>query len=141
GQGQLMATRLADGTMAVSTGRGTRFEREVWLRRAGQEEEAPLWAAAGPATPDVGAGLGRSLSCDIQGCLYRVGGSTVALVTDPAAVAEECWSADVLVSTVPVRGRCPSPKVVIDRFDLWRDGAHALWLENGGIRFESANGE
>jgi competence protein ComEC len=81
------------------------------------------------------------LSCDIQGCLYRAGGSTVALVTDPAAVAEECWSADVLVSTVPVRGRCPSPKVVIDRFDLWRDGAHALWLENGGIRFESANGE
>jgi len=140
GQGRLMATRLADGTMAVSTGRGARFEREAWLRRTGQEDDAPLWTvAASRAAPD-GVTAGQALSCDADGCLYRAGGSTVALVSQPAAAAEECWSADVLISTVPVRGRCPVPKVVIDRFDLWRDGAHAVWLKDGSVRVESANG-
>lgn len=139
-QGRLMATRLADGTMAVSSGRGARFEREAWLRRTGQEDEALLWAvAAGRSTPDAVAAA-QTLSCDADGCLYRAGGSTVALVSQPAAVAEECWSADVLITTVPVRGRCPVPKVVIDRFDLWRDGAHAVWLKDGSVRVESANG-
>ena len=140
GQGRLMATRMADGVMAVSTGRGASFEREAWLRRTGQEEEAPLWPAAGRAAPDSTTAMEQTLSCDLQGCLYRAGCSNVALVHHPAAVAEECWAADVLISTVPVRGRCPSPKVVIDRFDLWRDGAHALWLEDGRVRVESANG-
>lgn len=137
GQGRLMATRQADGLMAVSTAKGARFEREAWLRRTGQEDEPPLWATAARPTADVSA---QTLSCDPQGCLYRAGGSTVALVGHAAAVAEECWAADVLISTVPVRGRCPVPKVVIDRFDLWRDGAHALWLEDGHVRVELANG-
>ena len=137
GRGRLMATRMPDGLMAISTATGARFEREAWLRRTGQEDEPPLWSTAARATADP---LAQTLSCDPQGCLYRAGGSTVALVSHPAAVAEECWAADVLISTVPVRGRCPTPKLVIDRFDLWRDGAHALWLEDGQVRVESANG-
>lgn len=140
GQGRLMATRLADGTLAVSTAKGARFEREAWLRRTGQEDAAPVWADAARGGADESRASAQTLSCDLHGCLYRAGGSTVALIHHPAAAAEECWAADALISTVPVRGRCPVPKVVIDRFDLWRDGAHAFWLEDGLIRVESANG-
>ena len=43
--------------------------------------------------------------------------------------------ATVVVSTVPVRGRrCRHVPMVIDRFDLWRRGAHALWLDPGEVR-------
>jgi competence protein ComEC len=28
---------------------------------------------------------------------------------------------------------------VIDRFDLWRNGAHALWLAPGGVEVRSVN--
>ncbi len=38
---------------------------------------------------------------------------------------------------VPVRRRCPSAQVTIDRFDLWRNGAHALYLDAGRVRVES----
>jgi competence protein ComEC len=38
---------------------------------------------------------------------------------------------------VPVRGRCRSARVVIDRFDLWRAGAHALWLSDDAVTVES----
>ena len=30
--------------------------------------------------------------------------------------------------------------LITDRFDLWRKGGHALWLEKGGARVETVNG-
>jgi len=62
-------------------------------------------------------------------------------VRRPDASLEDCAMADVIVSVVPVRRRCPSAHTVIDRFDLWREGGHALWLEKGGARVETVNGD
>jgi competence protein ComEC len=39
-----------------------------------------------------------------------------------------------------VRRRCPATAGVIDRFDLWRQGGHAIWLEKAGVRVETVNG-
>jgi competence protein ComEC len=64
----------------------------------------------------------------------------VALARSLAAVDEDCRSAQVVLSTVPVRGSCPSALRVIDRFDLWRNGTHAVWLSPGGVRIASVNG-
>jgi competence protein ComEC len=38
----------------------------------------------------------------------------------------------VVVSLEPVRMRCRAP-AVIDRFDLWRNGAHAIWVGEDGV--------
>ncbi len=133
GSGRLIAVRGLDGRMAFSNSRKARFERDVWLRLAGQEE-----TAAG-AFPDPGMGVGERLSCDISGCVVRANGRVVAVVYGEEALSEECWSADAVVSVLPVRRYCPAP-YVIDRFTLWREGGHALWLEEGGIRVESVNG-
>jgi competence protein ComEC len=46
----------------------------------------------------------------------------------------------VVISLVPVRGSCSSASTLIDRFDLWREGAHAIWLERDAVRVESVNG-
>ncbi len=134
--GRLMAVRAADGTLAVSSRQVGRFDAEVWLRRAGQEEAPAAWPANGAAGPD-----GGNLACDALGCIYRARGHTVALVRDEGALAEDCRIADVVVAVVPVRRPCPSAAVVIDRFDLWRDGAHALWLTELAVRVKSVNGE
>jgi competence protein ComEC len=59
----------------------------------------------------------------------------VALVRDGRALAEDCRRADVVVATVPVpRRRCARPAVLVDRFDLWRAGAHAIYLARDGPR-------
>jgi len=42
---------------------------------------------------------------------------------------------------VPVRGPCPSAHLVVDRFDVWRAGAHVIWLSDGEIRVETASGQ
>lgn len=50
-------------------------------------------------------------------------------MNDSRALAEDCAAATVVIALEPVgRGTCPEPRVVIDRFDIWRNGAYALWL-------------
>lgn len=49
--------------------------------------------------------------------------------------------ADALISLVPVQIVCKGPKVVIDRFDLWRNGAHAIWLTGDKIVVRSVNSD
>ena len=133
GRGRLLAVRGADGSVAFSTFRRERFIRGIWLRRFGQDEARAIWPKNG-TRPD------QRLSCDLQGCLYRVGGRVAALAYGEGALAEDCWIADVVVSIVPVRRACPATVDVIDRFDLWRHGGHALWLDETGVRIETVNG-
>jgi competence protein ComEC len=40
-----------------------------------------------------------------------------------------CPVADVLVSQEPLRRRCKGTKVTIDRFDVWRNGAYAVFAD------------
>jgi len=125
GSGRLIAVRTASGGLSLSSKRVEKFAAQIWLERDG-EEDATAW----PATE---SGDGR-LSCDSIGCLYRAGGRTVALVRDERAFDEDCVAGAVVVSTVPARWHCRGADRVVDRFDLWREGAHAIWLGSGGVR-------
>ncbi len=130
GNAKLMAVRAAHGGLMLSSRRAARFSAEMWLRREGQRERLP-W-------PGEGQSADGRMTCDGLGCIYRAGGEVVALVRDANALAEDCYAATVVVSTVPVRAPCPSARVVIDRFDLWRNGSYALWLGTDGVRVENA---
>lgn len=132
GDGKLRAVRAEEGGLLLSSSRASRFAAEIWLRRDGRTAPAGVWPESGPSAD------GR-LRCDSLGCIYRAKGFVVALPRDERALADDCRAADVVVAVVPVRRRCPSARVVIDRFDLWREGAHALWLggDGSGVRVES----
>ena len=129
GEARLMAVRGGDGRLILSE-RARGMVAETWLRRNAQDDAA-VWPREGPSADGA-------LRCDAAGCIWRRDGVLVALARSEAAVEEDCRSADVVIATVPVRGRCPSARAVIDRFDIARAGAHALWLGPGGqIRAES----
>ncbi len=131
GDGKLIAARAASGSYMLSSGRSGRFAADGWLRRAGERDRVP-W-------PREGISADGRLRCDAVGCLYRVTGHRVALVRNERALAEDCWRADHVISLEPVRIACPVPGHVIDRFDLWRNGGHAVWLGADGVRVESVN--
>jgi competence protein ComEC len=61
----------------------------------------------------------------------------VALVRDPRAYADDCRAGVIVVSAVPARWHCRAADKVVDRFDLWRNGAHALWLTGRGVEVVS----
>ena len=108
--GRLMAVRGPGGALVLSSDRVMKFEGAYWLRRAGQEK-TEQW-------PRESLGPGGLVACDGLGCIYRALGRTIALVNRPHALAEDCRRADMIVSAVPVRGRCPATHSVIARFEL-----------------------
>ncbi|MGP1395811.1 MAG: ComEC/Rec2 family competence protein [Inquilinaceae bacterium] len=124
GDGRLMAVRTQDGALTLSTLRRDRFTREIWLRRDGRVT-AEAW-------PSVGESADKTLRCDPLGCLYRRDGWTIAFVRDGRAMDEDCAAADIVVAAIPLPRRCRAA-LVVDRFDLWREGAHAITLEPHGF--------
>ncbi|MBL6942469.1 MAG: ComEC/Rec2 family competence protein [Rhodospirillales bacterium] len=132
GKGRLLALSGEDGRVNVSSLKTAKFTRDVWLRRAAQDK-ADLWSEMENQKPE-------KLTCDRLGCIFHIRGQNVALVRRVGAVEEDCRSADVMIASVPVRIACSHPRVVIDRFDLWRNGTHAFWFdENGTVRVETVN--
>ena len=115
--------RTAEGSLLIS--RGGRIQRDTWIARAGPEAVA-FW-------PKHGRSADGRLACDDQWCLYRTETARVAMVKDDSMVGSVCADADTLViSRVPVKDTCRGAGTVIDRFDTWRRGAHAVWLGQGG---------
>lgn len=131
GDARIVAVRGEEGGLWLSTSRRARYTGEVWTRRAGQREPA-IFPDAGGHAPVVG------LRCDPLGCIQERGEWTVAIVHDGRALHEDCGIADVVVATLPVaRQDCSEPAILIDRFDLWREGAHAVTFAKGRARVET----
>jgi competence protein ComEC len=131
GSGKSYGLRMADGSLLISS-RG-RILNDTWGRRAGPRSEE--WWPKRSHSND-----GR-VSCDETGCLYRTGRTVVALVRTEPGLSAACSGPDIVISAVPIHDPCKGARVVIDRFDLWRRGAHALWLENdGSVRMETTAG-
>ncbi len=130
--GRLLAVKSRDGRLVLSSRRIGRFQGSSWLRRAGQ--------AVSPDWPAKIANADIPMRCDSLGCIYRARGHIVALVRDPRALGEDCAKATAIVATIPARRGCSSVGLVIDRFDLWRKGAHALSLLPGRIEVDTVRG-
>lgn len=111
----------APGALLVQPGRGgSGFLLEQWEADLDARATRPLEAGA---------------ACDAAGCRVERGGAT-ALVLKPHGRPEECGGLAAVVSPEPLRGACPGVPYV-DRFSVWRDGAHAIWLRGGAARIVS----
>lgn len=112
---------------------GVRVNRVMrdWLARWGDEKLLRGRSGSDP-----------TLACDNLACLHRGGeGVLVSYVFDKGALQEDCRSANVVIATMPVGRRCAAPDGVIDRYDLWRKGAHALWFEHDRVLIKTVADE
>ncbi len=128
GDGRLLAVRAGDGGLVFSSLKRQSYRRDIWLRRSGTESARAWDRGGGPAAP--------GLRCDALGCVFEFApGRRLGLALAGEALEEDCRRVEVLVSLEPLRGlACPEPRLVIDRFDLWRNGAHAIWLRAAAPR-------
>ena len=130
--GRLMALRSADGRLNLSETRKERFTAKIWLERSG-ETEPRSWRRIEGTEP--------AFRCDLLGCRYHQGRRAIAFIQDARALVDDCLPGTIVVSAVPVRRACPDSSLVIDRFDLWRNGGHAIWLDDGEVRALSVRAE
>ena len=119
--GELVAVRGPDGSLSALPARQSKFELGRWLEHDG-DGRSPRDA--------VNA---HGFTCDSIGCVARLKGARLAVARHPAAIGEDCARADIVVLNVPRPKRgCAAQGTVIDFFDVWRNGTHALYLEPGG---------
>jgi competence protein ComEC len=130
--GRVLGLRDEKGMVHIASARTDRFISDAWARRSGQEG-AKRWTVS---ADEQAAGFG----CSTGLCRWRKGQWRIALVSDDRRLVEACGSADIVLSTVDAQGRCRGPRLVIDRRNAWREGAQALWLDETGVRRETANG-
>jgi len=129
--GETVALRGSDGILHLLRPAGDAYSANEWLKRDGDARLADV-AVGGPT---------NGIRCDDWGCIAHArGGATIAAVLRADALAEDCARAEIVLSAVPTRNNCSGPKLVIDRFDVARNGAYALWLENG-LRVQTAEAE
>ncbi len=127
--GQLIALRDSEGGLAVQSLRRERFAAEIWARRNGVKTE------------DLGRWKDSDyMNCDEWGCRAEQDGRRIAIALHTAAQEEDCAWADILISPEPLRVRSCRAETAIGRFDLWRDGAHAVWLDGTVKSVASARG-
>ena len=127
-RGNMHAVRLEEGHYAISS-RKPSFVRDSWLRRLAVADPMP-WPAA---STDANA----RARCDLLGCRFNLKGWHLAISADPRSHPEDCTNAEILISSTPVRINCPTPEVIVDRFDLWRDGAHAIYVNEERMRVDT----
>jgi competence protein ComEC len=126
----------ADGKLAAIFAGGDMFvQQQDGMSGFTQDAWRQMWAArvrALPERPEAG------IACIDRACRIRPhpDGPTAILLLG-AATGEDC-NAAVLLSLEPIYLRCPEPLPdAFDRFDLWRNGAHAVWIERDGVRVVS----
>jgi competence protein ComEC len=102
-----------------------RYAVKKWLESSGDSstaaaaEKRPLW------------------TCDGRTCKAFVKTKTIAYFKEGTGDPPACNGIDILIAAYPLRGACRSVPVRIDRFDVWRNGAYAVWLEDGGVRTQT----
>ena len=119
GDAKLMAVKEGDGRYLWS-GSAPRYARESWLRRNGE--------------PADSSAADRKLPCEALGCVTTES-PVVAVSRSSAALNDDCQEADIIIGSVPVRRdarRSCNATLIIDRFDVAREGAHAIYLDEDG---------
>ena len=117
--GMTVAIRGADGALRLLRKPADKFSATEWLKRDGDDRDYTTTIA----TPRDG------VRCDSDGCVAHArNGMLIAASSRAMALAEDCASADIVISATPARGFCTRPKLTIDRFDVARNGAYAVWF-------------
>jgi len=140
--GKLAAIRTPTGGYQVSTLRGLKFERGVWLRRSGLNEVDGVWPQKLKIPPKTRRDFITAddyMRCDDLGCIFKKSGQTVALVQKPEAMLEDCVPNQIVIGlndfgSMPTR--CAA-KVLITNQDLQAKGAHALYFRGASVRVKT----
>jgi competence protein ComEC len=119
---------MEERALAIFDSRRDKFAAQVFLEQAGFDERkrAPL--------PMRRLGL-----CDDFGCVVPARGAEIAFSDRRESLDDDCARAALVVALFPVASveRAGCEAALIDRRDVWNEGAHTARIDRGRIRIES----
>ena len=115
--------------LAVFDARKDRFAAGAWLEQAGLDErkEQPL-------------AMRRAGLCDVEACVAPLGPARIAVTSRRETLDDDCARASLVIALYPVsrREREGCASALIDRRDVWNEGAHAATIyPSGAVKVES----
>lgn len=122
-----VVVRNADGFLVPAERRRGRYAVEKWLLEDGD----------GAALSEAAARPGWS--CANKICRAEIKGRRLIYLKDGADAAAACRGPDIVVAEFPLRRNCGNARLRIDRFDVWRHGAYAVFLRDGGVEVVTAD--
>lgn len=125
-KGNDVVVRGLDGKLQhMKPKRRASFAVKRWLEADGQRSTGGSLKKRPAASEPTGK---RSVVCDAVGCVARVKGLTLAAAYHADALKDDCRHADIVIFNAPRPKGCTAPKTVIDFFDIYYGGTHALYL-------------
>jgi len=111
------------GAASFSSLNKERFVRQSWLSALGMpEDQARKWPKEGEQD---------NISCGPQGCRLHSRAGIIDVLKTQAGFIQSCKTADVIIGMEPLRRKCPG-KIVIDKFDAFRNSAYAIYPDRKG---------
>lgn len=121
GKAANVAVRGEDGRLVPADPRKSRFAVARWLQAAGDDMTVSKAARRAGWT------------CEGRRCTATVKGRGIVFLRDGSGPPPSCAGADIVIAAFPLKGRCGSALLRVDRFDVWRRGAHAVWLDDAPV--------
>jgi competence protein ComEC len=127
-RGSNVAIRDDAGNYVLADATKGKFAAEKWIQSNGQVETMDASAARAGWT------------CAENMCFSDLASMSVAYVHETPETDWECPPTAIIIADFPLREKCAEAKLKIDRFDVWKFGAHAIYIEGDVARVETAKG-
>jgi competence protein ComEC len=99
---------------------------------------ADKWLQSNGEISKLGDTFDRAGWTCVEGmCFADVSDKSIAYEHEQSDPNWTCPPVDILIADFPLRKACGDIAVRIDRFDLWKHGAHALYVQDGKVRIET----
>lgn len=127
----LVAITNETGSLWLSTRVKERYSSDQWMRLNGLTNQEKLkW-------PKEGSVDGFPLTCGQYGCRGELKGQKISVAFHNKAWQEDCDWADLVISEQPIPYKKCKAETVIDFFDVWREGNHAIWLTPNKVEIKT----
>ena len=123
----VVAALADDGRLLRTGGALDGRVADAWRKRAGAAGRPDKWPASGQA---------EGPGCDDAACVVRQAGRTVAILTGPGDIGDDCRAADLVIDLVAER-RCPLPTISLGRRSLRAARGLEIGFVPGGVELRS----
>jgi competence protein ComEC len=128
-RGSNVAVLNSEGNYVLANANGGKFAAEKWLQDNG---EIITVTASAEQT---------GWTCEDNMCFTDLAPKSVGYIREQETADWACPPVDILIADFPLRRACPEIKTRIDRFDVWKKGAHAIYIDGENLDVKTVKSE